>query len=64
MAVTIEFDNGNAAFDAGEGMPWGGPETARILRKLADQLESGGNVSGPIHDVNGNRIGRYSMGAS
>jgi hypothetical protein len=55
--IKIEFQTGNAAFD---DMP--GLEIARILRALADKLESAtSGTNGPIHDSNGNRVGAYSF---
>jgi hypothetical protein len=55
--LQIHFKTDNAAFD---DMP--GLEIARILRALADKLESATSAAnGPIHDVNGNRVGAYSF---
>jgi hypothetical protein len=55
--LEIQFQTANAAFD---DMP--GLEIARILRALADKLESAnGATNGPIHDSNGNRVGAYSF---
>lgn len=54
--VKIEFSTGNAAFQDGNH----GPETARILHKLADIAEHmDGNPleNYSINDVNGNKIG-------
>ena len=53
----LEFETGNAAFDGAEF-----PETAEVLRRLADQIENPASTSGPIRDSNGNTIGRWSMG--
>lgn len=47
---------GYAAFQDGND----GFEMARILRRVADQIE-GGFRSGVMHDVNGNRVGVWSM---
>jgi hypothetical protein len=52
--LRIEFETDNAAFnDAPEF------EVARILREMADRIEllGGGFYSGPVRDVNGNKIG-------
>lgn len=57
--VNIQFSTTNAAFvDDDPGF-----EVARILRKLADKLETDG-VPGdeyPLHDVNGNRVGECTI---
>lgn len=39
------------------------PELARILRQVADRLESGDSFDTfrTIHDVNGNDVGRFAM---
>lgn len=51
--MKIEWNEDNAAFE------WPEPENARILRKLADAIESGRD-GGFVHDINGNRVGRWS----
>lgn len=56
MAIKIEFDQGNAAFE-GELLYL---ETARILRGIADEIERK-YVEGYVRDINGNRIGQWSM---
>lgn len=48
----LEFDAKNAAFD---GDP--ASEVTRILRLLADKIESGETGHFHVRDVNGNRIG-------
>jgi len=52
--IKIEIDLSNAAFDD-EPMT----ETARILRELANKLESRGlaNDFWRLHDASGNRVG-------
>lgn len=50
----VKLETGNAAFD-GDDKP---VEIARILRQIAERVENG-QKSGPIHDINGNRVGRY-----
>lgn len=54
--IEIMLETGNAAFeDAGAGR-----EVARILRKLADQIEDWPGASAfkiGLRDVNGNRVG-------
>ena len=52
--VTIRTDN--AAFE-GEGRA---AETARILRELADKIESG-RVYGSVQDGNGNAVGAFAF---
>jgi hypothetical protein len=53
MTVKIEFKTGNAAFeDPGE--------VSRILREVADRIDDG-VVSNSIMDINGNKIGKYSV---
>lgn len=47
----------NDAFAEAQGV-----ELARILRELATMLESGYyNDSGAVRDVNGNRVGEWSV---
>ncbi len=53
MKFTLEFDCDNAAFDDQPEV-----ETARILRKVADGIESGAiEDRHVIRDINGNNIG-------
>lgn len=57
---TLRFDTGNAAFDDGNGAH----ECARILRGIAERIEraaGNGANAGTVHDVNGNRIGQWSV---
>ena len=51
--VTIEIGTGNAAFETDAGLQ---DELARILRKLADDLEAG-KYPLMLLDINGNRVG-------
>jgi hypothetical protein len=53
LKLTIE--TGNAAF---EDLP--GHECARILRDVAAALERGTRAA-PLHDLNGNRVGRFDL---
>jgi len=46
---------GNAAF-----APAPGPEIARILREVADKIETG-QFDGPVIDSNGNNIGKFGF---
>ncbi|MNK49866.1 hypothetical protein D3C87_687310 [compost metagenome] len=55
---TVNMRCDNAAFDDAPEA-----EIARILREMADSLESRG-ASGffeTIHDINGNDVGRYAL---
>ena len=54
--MKIEWNEDNAAFD------WPEYENARILRKIADDIELG-RQGGFVVDINGNRIGRWSTNA-
>jgi hypothetical protein len=53
----IEIDTGNAAFEDDKGA-----EVARILRDVATALERGTRAA-PLHDYNGNRVGRFTLEA-
>lgn len=55
--MTLKFKTGNAAFDI-DGSPV--TEAARILREIADRIESG-RLDGYVFDINGNMIGRYTL---
>lgn len=51
--VHIELTTGNAAFSDEPAS-----EIARILRELADRIESGmATDETPLRDINGNRVG-------
>ena len=52
----LEFDTGNAAFEDDNLRP----EIARILGEIAEHVE-GGYVEGVIRDINGNKVGNWSM---
>jgi len=64
MKLTIKIRLDNAAFEAeGESSRFAnGHEPARILRRLAADIEAGGNIeageSWNLHDVNGNTCGQ------
>lgn len=53
----LEIKTGNAAFDDGQK----GPELARIIRNLADELADSGDVgegyTWNLYDLNGNYVG-------
>lgn len=51
--VMIEISTGNVAFETDAGLQ---NELARILRKLADELE-GGNYPVNLKDINENTVG-------
>ena len=57
MTLTITITMDNAAFD-----PEPGPEVARILRKLADQLEDNVEKVSALRDINGNKVGEVEVG--
>ncbi len=52
---SIEVTTTNPAFDGQEAT-----ETARIIRKIAVQLENG-TFEGTVFDINGNKVGRYLL---
>ncbi len=62
--LTLNIDTENAAFDGRDAEA----ELARILRKLADQIETGltdiddGERSGTgfVYDINGNKTGTWA----
>jgi len=63
MTFTLKVDCDNAAFEDDPA-----PELARILREVADGIESGEpRFAGwqgwfqTIHDVNGNDVGRFAL---
>ncbi len=50
--VVITLDTGNPAFDEQPAT-----ELARILRELADNIESDGQCDRTLRDINGNIVG-------
>ncbi len=52
--VIVQFNTDNAAFDEAT------TEIARILRKIAEDVENGETAKG-ILDFNGNRIGQWEF---
>ena len=62
MNIDIHIDCGNAAFEGNPAL-----ETARILRKLADKMDSENAIIGmngdALLDVNGNRVGFIDVNA-
>ena len=57
--VKIEFTTGNAAFRT-EDERLDEYEVARILKDIAEKIESGA-TSGSVIDYNGNKIGTWSI---
>lgn len=60
---TIKIETGNAAFcdpNCEYDNYYRGHETARILRSIADRVESG-KTDGYCSDFNGNIVGEYSF---
>lgn len=51
----VLFSTDNAAFEDGRDF-----EIARILRKVADEIEAS-EWTGVARDVNGNRVGDYGL---
>lgn len=62
---TVRIDCNNAAFVDYEEATYesAAPELARILRKIANDIENGGQFDffQTIRDVNGNDVGRYAL---
>ena len=50
---TLNIDCENLAFEDDVA-----PELARLLREIADRIESG-SMAGNIRDINGNRVGSF-----
>ena len=60
MKLTLEINMDNAAFGEDYDNPEWQPEAARILRKVADRIESGSDGGG-IVDINGNKVGEWGI---
>lgn len=65
---TLRIETDNAAFcpdneDApkAEHLIAESTETARILRRIADRIDDGGETNGRIVDSNGNTVGEFSF---
>lgn len=59
MKFVLNFSMDNLAFDEGAAPA----EVARLLRAVADEIESAGDVPRQfqtLRDVNGNRIGQWA----
>ena len=53
MKLVIEIEMNNAAFEEEDGRT----EAARILRLLAEDLETGSRTRMGLYDINGNTVG-------
>ena len=53
--LKVRIETKNAAFEARQGY-----ESARILREIANKLDSGIN-EGVCHDHNGGRVGEWKL---
>lgn len=53
VSLNVNLESGNAAFENSAAM-----ETARILRALAESLESGKEGRFHLVDLNGNLVGK------
>lgn len=58
MSISLTIDTDNAAFE-GESF---GPEVARMLREVADELEGGRQATWRLFDSNGNACGEVVVG--
>lgn len=62
MRFNLSFSMDNAPFDGGDNSV---DEVVRILRHLADRLDAYGahgvDLTGNVHDVNGNLIGSWDV---
>ena len=58
--MNIKFDTDNAAFDD-EGGGDMRAECSRIIRELAERIENGSEERGALYDINGNRVGEWSL---
>jgi hypothetical protein len=54
--LKLTIDTSNAAFDGDDLYT----ECAKILRDVATAIEHG-TRGGPLHDINGNRVGRFDL---
>lgn len=55
--MIIDFNTGNAAFYDGNVKD----EIQRILEKIIYQMQEENKHSGNVFDINGNRIGKWSV---
>lgn len=54
--ATIKIEMDNAAFE-GDGRD----ELARVLRSLAQDIESGSRDKASLYDINGNKVGTFKI---
>ena len=54
FTLTIETENAAFADDPGA-------EVARILREAADTVETSGDFTVYLNDINGNRVGSFTL---
>ena len=57
MMIRVEFDTESAAFE--DSIVFSA-EVSRILRDVAERIANGAML-GPLHDVNGNKIGYFEV---
>lgn len=59
--LKLEIKTGGAAFSENDVLTYEGrSEIARLLRKISVQIETG-DSDGVIIDINGNKVGRWSL---
>ena len=58
--MKIEFSTDNDAFRCGDDNVYLQDECVHILHKIAQKI-AGDQTSGPILDINGNKIGEWSL---
>lgn len=59
--LKLEIKTGGAAFSEDDVLTYEGRyEVARLLRKISAQIEQGVD-DGVIMDINGNKVGRWSL---
>lgn len=59
--LKLEIKTGGAAFSEDDVLTYEGRyELARLLRKISVQIEQGDD-DGVIMDINGNKVGRWSL---
>ncbi len=57
MKLKVEIKMDNAAFEDGNAQD----EAARILLNIVRKLQQGNDTEGTLFDVNGNRVGQWSI---
>lgn len=68
MQFVLRMNTDSAAFEGADDDFGAGPEVARILRELADKLDTPADMgvvlkwSGGLVDFNGNTVGRWAFG--